>query len=99
MSLLLNQHFQSSMVTLAIASAARRSHLPVRRFKSTSTRPAAAFVPRWILAVSRPIAWSSFSSSFVLGSDPSSIRLQSGARRRISQCLLTATKGSGTRTA
>ena len=81
-----------------VAHALRRP-LPARRSCAARDRPGSrrrcAGVPRCTLAVSHPIIHSRRLSSRPRGRFASSMRLQSGARRRMSQSPCTATQGSG----
>ena len=56
-------------------------------------------VPRWMLAVSHPMAWRRRSSVLGARSEASSMREQWGPRRRTIQRPRNWTKGSGQRTA
>src|ERR1700761_4451823 len=82
-----------------MAVAARNSHLAGRASRSLRTAAMACLLPRWILAVSRPIAFISLRSSLRCGNSVSSMREQCGARRRIAQPLLKERQGSAHRTA
>ena len=77
-----------------MAAQALFSHFFGRSRKSFRTSPIRSGEPKWILAVSYPIASANLSSSRSAGSCASSIREQSGARRRTSQIPCTDTVGS-----
>src|ERR1017187_1913253 len=89
---------KSAFTAFSMARAASSSH-PRGRFFKSARKLAARPLPRWMLAVSQPMAFSNRSTSCSLGSAESSIREQSGASRRTIQRFCSRTNGSRHRTA